>query len=451
MSGGSDVANWSGAPAGLGASTNAWLTRLIMFVALLVFASLLANYRVDLPYGWDARVNCAAVAAHLEGLDPYFVKNLKDTNFFYPYLPVTLDAFRPVCAGGILLAHQTVIFIGLAILSALLLPALGKSRGDARNVALKLLCAFGAFAGFEWVVTAGNFAILSGLLTALALALLLGGDPRTLAPRVAGAAVLGLVTSFKLVFFPVLAGLYFLPLPRGQKLTVLAAGAAGFVAPFLISMVFYADIFPSWLNAVTGHIPGQHSLAIDEKNPSLFLFATDVADQLGLSGHKLVAVAIYGLLVVALVLAPLALSVRRAVRASGAASLRRLDRWLMDHPGHAARIAALAMFALYLCSPRLKEYAFFELAIYAAVLIADLPALALAAVLISAIAIPALASLLTNAFVQNFGQLATGLVCFWICLADLRSRLSEAGWADSGKVVRAAGVEPAQRLRTEGF
>ncbi len=193
-----------------------------------------------MPYGWDARVNCAAVAAHLEGLDPYFVKNLKGTNFFYPYLPVTLDAFRPLCAGGVLLAHQTVIFIGLAVLSALLLPALGKSRGDATDVALKLLCAFGAFAGFEWVVTAGNFAILSGLLTALALALLLGNDRQTLVPRVAGAVVLGLVTSLKLVFFPVLAALYFLPLPRGQKLIVLAAGVAGFVAPLLISMVFYS-------------------------------------------------------------------------------------------------------------------------------------------------------------------------------------------------------------------
>ena len=36
------------------------------------------------------------------------------------------------------------------------------------------------------------------------------------------------------------------------------------------------------------------------------------------------------------------------------------------------RLATLSMFALYLCVPRLKEYAYFEMAIYAAMLVADL-------------------------------------------------------------------------------
>lgn len=43
----------------------------------------------------------------------------------------------------------------------------------------------------------------------------------------------------------------------------------------------------------------------------------------------------------------------------------------------------------------------------------------------------------------SFVQIAAALVCFWIML-----------WAQSASsalVVRAAGVEPAQRLRTEGF
>ena len=83
------------------------------------------------------------------------------------------------------------------------------------------LCALGAFVGFEWVLASGNFAILSGVLTAAALGLLLLRAVRRarteLALRLAGAALLGLVMSFKLVFFPVLAALYFLPLPRGAS------------------------------------------------------------------------------------------------------------------------------------------------------------------------------------------------------------------------------------------
>jgi hypothetical protein len=38
------------------------------------------------------------------------------------------------------------------------------------------------------------------------------------------------------------------------------------------------------------------------------------------------------------------------------------------------------MLALYLCAPRLKKYAYFELAIYAAMLVVDLPAIGIAAV-----------------------------------------------------------------------
>ncbi|MGL3108562.1 hypothetical protein [Bradyrhizobium sp. BR 1432] len=47
-----------------------------------------------------------------------------------------------------------------------------------------------------------------------------------------------------------------------------------------------------------------------------------------------------------------------------------------------------------LSSPRLKEYAFFELALYAAILIVDLPAMALAGCLSVGLLIPALISLL---------------------------------------------------------
>ena len=132
----------------------------------------------------------------VEGLDPYFVRNLKDTKLSYPYLPVTLDAFRPLCAGGFLVAHYKAIYLVLAVICALLLPGLGRSRRGLRDVALRGVFALGGFLGFEWVLASGNFAMLSGLLTAASLALLLrpaqsegrGGRELRAAARRCGAA-----------------------------------------------------------------------------------------------------------------------------------------------------------------------------------------------------------------------------------------------------------------------
>lgn len=405
---------------------NVWLACLIALVALLVFVNLANDAAVDMNYGWDVRVNCAAVDAHADGLDPYFVKNLKGTKFSYPYLPATLDALRPLCAGGFLVGHYRSVYLVLAVLCGLLLPGLGRPRASLRDVALRCLCALGAFVGFEWVQASGNFAILGGALTAVALALLLrplAHDDRGFGARVAGAALLGLAMSFKLVFCPVLAALYFLPLPRRRKIIVIAAAGAGFVLPILLSMAFYPDLFASWLLAIKGQIPGQHSVYLEEANPSLLLLGLSVAGHVGLADLRPVMFAAYGLLALALVLAPLALSVRRAIGPGEGSLLVRLDRWLIDHPHTAMRVTVLAMYGFYLCSPRLKEYAFFELALYAAVLVVDLPAAALAAVLIVGIAIPALASIAGTAFEGSFVLLAIALVCFWFMLLDFRATL----------------------------
>jgi hypothetical protein len=93
----------------------------------------------------------------------------------------------------------------------------------------------------------------------------------------------------------------------------------------------------------------------------------------------------------------------------------------MDHPRVAMRITVFAMFALYLSSPRLKEYAFFELALYAAILVVDLPALALAAFLAVGLAFPALISILGTAFEGSFILLIIALTSFWILLLDFRA------------------------------
>lgn len=408
---------------------NVWLACLIALVAFLVFANLVNDAALDVRYGWDVRVNCAAVDAHVDGLDPYYVKNLKGTKLSYPYLPATLDAFRPLCAGGFLLDHYRGVYLVIAVLCGLLLPGIGRAR-SLRDVALRGLYVLGAFVGFEWVLASGNFAILGGGLTAAALALLLRPaepDDRDEVPRMAGAALLGLVMSFKLVFCPVLAALYFLPLSRRRKLVLMTVAGLGFALPILVSVAVYPGLFSSWLLAITGGIPGQHSVQIEETNPSLLLLAQTIVDRVGLADSKPLVFAIYALTATALVLAPLGWSLLRAIRNNAGSLPARLDRWLIDRPQAAMRITVLAMYGLYLCSPRLKEYAFFELAVYAAVLIVDLPAVALAAVLTIGVAVPTLVSITGITIEGGFVQVAVALMCFWILLLDFRAEPKRLG------------------------
>ncbi|MBR0745054.1 hypothetical protein JQ582_14040 [Bradyrhizobium japonicum] len=425
------AARWLEPSADMASRRNFWLACLIALTALLVLGNLANDAVLDMKYGWDTRVNCAAVDAYAGGLDPYFVKNLKGTKLSYPYLPVTLDVFRPLCAGGLLVDHYKGIFPVLAVLCGLLLPGLGRTRPSARDVALRVLCALGAFVGFEWVQASGNFAILSGVLTAIALRFLLSlsasdaPEDSNFPLRLAGAALLGLVTSFKLVFFPVLAALYFLPLPRGRKLALIAVAAFSFALPILISRLMYPELFASWQLAMGGKIPDQHLVDLFEINPSLLLAARDLMDFAGFGGRKAATFATYAFAALALVLVPFAVSILRVVKSrpapEGGSLLAQLDRWLMDHPRVAMRITVFAMFALYLSSPRLKEYAFFELALYAAILVVDLPALSLAAFLAVGLAFPALISILGTAFEGSFILLIIALTSFWILLLDFRA------------------------------
>ncbi|MET4720454.1 hypothetical protein ABIF63_004560 [Bradyrhizobium japonicum] len=425
------AARWLEPSADMASRRNFWLACLIALTALLVLGNLANDAVLDMKYGWDTRVNCAAVDAYAGGLDPYFVKNLKGTKLSYPYLPVTLDVFRPLCAGGLLVDHYKGIFPVLAVLCGLLLPGLGRTRPSARDVALRVLCALGAFVGFEWVQASGNFAILSGVLTAIALRFLLSlsasdaPEDSNFPLRLAGAALLGLVTSFKLVFFPVLAALYFLPLPRGRKLALIAVAAFSFALPILISRLMYPELFASWQLAMGGKIPDQHLVDLFEINPSLLLAARDLMDFAGFGGRKAATFATYAFAALALVLVPFAVSILRVVKSrpapEGGSLLAQLDRWLMDHPRVAMRITVFAMFALYLSSPRLKEYAFFELALYAAILVVDLPALPLAAFLAVGLAFPALISILGTAFEGSFILLIIALTSFWILLLDFRA------------------------------
>nr|WP_136623738.1 hypothetical protein [Bradyrhizobium centrolobii] len=421
---------------------------MIGLVAALLFGSLVSDAKTDAKYGWDTQVNCAAVDAHVAGLDPYYVKNLKDTNYSYPYLPVTLDVLRPICAGGLLLPHYRGLFLAIALLCGLLLPGIDAGRSTLRDVALRVLFTVGGFLGFEWTLASGNFVIFTGLLTAVSLALLLpSGLPAAqnelaFPPRMIGAALLGLLLSFKLIFFPIVASLYLLPLPRPRKITLIAIAAAMFALPILVSMTFYADLFHSWLSAISGQIAGQHSVAFDERTPSFFVLSLDLAKRLGPADARPLAFALYAVCVLG-ILTPLIMTVVRSMGGYGTSSRMsfpmRLDCWLIEHPREATRLTAISMYALYLCSPRLKEYAFFELAIYAAVLIAGLRSAAIAIILVCAIGLPAIASILGNAFMDGFGPLSAAIIFFGTVLLDFGA-LKNPGYGDEGEP--ASLVEP---------
>ena len=96
-----------------------------------------------------------------------------------------------------------------------------------------------------------------------------------------GAAVLGFAMAFKLIFFPVVISFYFFPLERTKRLILIAIAACGFIILPAISFLLYNDLFFSWLYAVTGQIPIQHSPAKEVCSSSLLCLAQAVTAGIG--------------------------------------------------------------------------------------------------------------------------------------------------------------------------
>jgi hypothetical protein len=125
-----------------------------LIAVFFVFHFIAQSGRSDImhqPFGWDARCDCAAVEAYTQGLDPYYVKNLKDTSLSYPYPPVTLDVLKPVCADGLMANHYQLIYLILGIGIVFLMSLHYLARDNIYQTFLTCLFIFGAFAGFQWV------------------------------------------------------------------------------------------------------------------------------------------------------------------------------------------------------------------------------------------------------------------------------------------------------------
>jgi hypothetical protein len=426
-----------GASSGGDPRTDRWLFYFLVFVAFILFSYFVRDYATGLsgpaPLGWDLRMDCAAADAYAGGLDPYYVKNLKDgSKLFYPYLPVTLTVIKPICAKGIYARHYRKIFFACALISALLLSAFSFSGHRRRDAYLKILFVFGGLNGFIWAFRCGNPALFDGVLMAVSLFLFYRGfslKERKTPGRGAdwyygsGAALMGFVLSFKLIFFPLVAGFYFFPLPRARKITLMLIAIGCFALPFLASYLFYHDLFSSWLLSTLGRIPDQQSVASEAYNPSFYSMGGALADGIGIHHKHLATYLFYGLSI-ALVPGSLGFLVAQFVRQeTGKSFLAKLDRFLLDNPRFAMRLATLAMLALFMGAPRLKEYSFFELAQFAAMLVVDLPPGELALVFFVTIAAPLLArdaqlSWQTRLF-PLFDQTFAALFCYGALLLDL--------------------------------
>ncbi|HEY4797732.1 MAG TPA: hypothetical protein VII99_01530, partial [Bacteroidia bacterium] len=305
-------------------SQDKWLVYFLIYSALVLFQIFYEDYESKFYFlgvsdtGWDLRAYCAAVQSHADGLNPYYVKKpvpyyVKDLKDFpYPYLPVTLDIFRPICLDFVT-RHFKEIYFALAAISAFLLSVFSFSGQTIRDMCLKTLYVFGGFVGFGWTFWSGNFAILSGLFTALSLYLFYRGfslqeknvqNPRSGFFYALGATVFGLAMSIKIIFAPVLISFYFFPLARTKKITLMIIAGACFIIPIIVSYLFYYDLFLSWLDAISGGIPGQPSIA-KEPSSSLFFMGQAIAGEFGFSHHQKFLDGSLYVTAIALVLGPL--------------------------------------------------------------------------------------------------------------------------------------------------
>jgi hypothetical protein len=328
------------------------------------------------PYGEDAAVECAGVNAYNNGLDPYYVRNLKnDSNLPYTYLPVTLSLLKPLCSAGAL-SHEYYrgFFFLLAAILVFLLAGGGRTlhRNGARICRVGVLAVCG-FSGFEWTVQTGNIAAIDGFFIALGIfflmraRLLQQADDKTslkygdIIFYAVGVALLGFTASIKLVFAPVLLGLFFLPVSGRKKIFLLFVASISFMLPFVLSYVFYQELCISWINGILGHIPDQISPIKEGPNGSLYFIVSETFSFLGASpllqniGGWLGYGAVFGAIILSAVL-------------TGYRLLKNKRDGLEQNPDFAFYMVYLTMFGIALCAPRIKDYFFFNLAIYVAAL-----------------------------------------------------------------------------------
>jgi hypothetical protein len=378
-------------------------------------------------FGWDAISYCATIDAYWKGLDPYYVKNLEGTNLSYSYAPFTFWLMTPFCFDHFFDRSFRFFFPALVLMAALLLAITFVPRSNPRGRWLTALFVFFGFDGFQWVYRCANLSVIEGGLMAVALALLFHAAKNRRDPYAIGAAaLLGFSSAIKILFCPLLLGLYLFPASRKTRILMLGVAGICFVAPVVAWLLIEPNLFWSWVDCQLGRIPGQHSFSKQLCTATLYCMAHTIGDHL--SADKLIAEGIgtllSGLFLAGVLLPLIGRIVQIMPKRDGKPLLSRLDRWLMEEPRLALHLMLLSMLGLALCSPHLKEYGYFEIVIYAAAMIGNLSIGETAYVFAIGVILPLIPCSFTHVkfyshLLGGYGQLVSALMVYGFLIYKL--------------------------------
>lgn len=391
-------------------------------------------YGVMEPFGWDIRTACYAAEAYNEGRDPYFTRNMRGTSLNFPYLSVYLDVLRPVCLNKEPLdrVYKIIYPAGAALIILLLCGAVG--TGLKRNPAEALAIAawvVGGFSGFHWVFRTGNISLFMDLFLAGAIYSFALDSRRNKPDKLSGNAItatvlLGLGCSMKFYMAPLIAALIFLPKSWRTKIILMIVASASFALIVFLSWALHPDLFGGFLLGLQQRIPGQLSLANETCSPSLYCmtkYATAHARLFSFMRHDFALLqALYGIAAIIFFAAPLYVFGRLE-------KIKNLQKLLVREPRFALSMILFTMFAITILMPRVKEYGYFDAAVFAAPLLAMLPAQGAVLAGLAGILWPLLGNqprLGFHSVFHNYDQPLAAIATYWIAvfyLAPLYQRL----------------------------
>lgn len=371
---------------------------------------------------------CSSVQAYEHGLDPYHAKNVRQVwpehprdegKLAFTYVPVFLDSFRVLCPSMLgrhhLLFDSTLISVCLAIIAG----GLGAEPLMIRFG--RVVFFLGGFSGLQWAMRTGNIVILECLIMAVGILCLITADVaknidsgwKRTGLYIVGAALLGLGCSIKLLPFPIIFGLYFLPLTRWPKVGLILIAAVFFSLPLAISLGFYNHLFWTWVASILGHVPYQQSPATESIPPSLFGFWHTIVDT---SRHGLpfilyaISILMFSFVVVVRMYAIVSPE-HKKIPGGG------LEHVLCSNPKFARHFVFVFMFSCLVLLPRIKSYAYLTIALLGAIVLGNLTLAGI--VLTCSVAIFPAFLPIGSPFFLEFQQLISGVICSAIFIYDL--------------------------------
>jgi hypothetical protein len=392
--------------------------------------------------GWDARAVCSGNDAYRKDLNPYYVTNLVGTDLSYTYPPLTFELFKPLCTAPLDIRESfKYLYPLLLVFLIALFGAKDLAHGLYDRALIKTLFLTGGFAGFHWVYLTGNIAAIECALLASGIFCFAPtgkSAPNELTLRyLLGAVLLGFSCFLKVINFPIILALYFVPLDRPQKLKLIGTGLLAYAIPMGLSIFAFHDLFGTFVHAISGKIPNQHSPATEGGNPSVFFLMghfLNLARRIGIDvDSHYFALQAGGYAILVLLIASTFLKRVYSVlpeEKRGASPLswfKLLDRSLIENPRLAFYLLVSAILGMLICLPRMKSYAYFSVAALSALLVAELPLSGLALSAIVALALPYFDW--SSRALAGFQQTIATLVVWAVAVYYLKDRMMLIGSA----------------------